>query len=98
MAIKGHAKPYSHTMGEGEFTSILRDLFNEEFDIQWDIDNKEYRFYNIIDWDNNLEARCKNFYDKYKERFEHIIIEYVYFDPITLQEIYFDKTTNGHRW
>lgn len=97
MGIRGSAKPFSDTMGKGEFRSILRYLFDEEFDIQWDNDNKEYKFYGIIDWDNNLEERSKRFYNKHKERFEYIIVEYVYFDPTVSHEIYFDKTMKGYR-
>ena len=97
MGIRGSAKPFSHTMGKGEFRSILRDLFNEEFDIEWDNVNKEYKFYGVIDWDDNLEERSKKFYEKYKECFEYIIIEYVYFDPTASHEIYFDKTMKGYR-
>lgn len=97
MGIRGSAKPYSDTMGEGEFRSILRDLFNQEFDIEWDNDNIEYKFYGVIDRDDNLEERSRKFYEKYKEYFEYIIVEYVYFDPTTSHEIYFDKTMKGYR-
>jgi len=97
MGIRGSAKPYDDTMGKGEFRSVLLYLFDEEFDIQWDNDNKEYEFYGVIDWDSNLEERSKKFYNKHKERFEYIIIEYVYFDPTVSHEIYFDKTMKGFR-
>ena len=97
MGIRGCAKPYSDTMGKGEFRSILQDLFNQDFDIQWNREDKEYKFYGIIDWDSNLEERSKEFYDKYKESLEYLVIEYVYFDPTTLHEIYFDKTMKGYR-
>jgi hypothetical protein len=97
MGIRGSTKPCSHTMGKGEFRSILRDLFNEEFDIEWDNDNREYKFYGVIDWDENLEERCREFYNKYKECLEYIIVEYVYFDPTTSHEIYFDRTMKGYR-
>lgn len=97
MGIRGSIKPFSDTIGKGEFRSILRDLFNEEFDIEWDNDNKEYKFYGVIDWDENLEEISKKFYEKYKQRFEYIIVEYVYFDPTTSHEIYFDKTMKGYR-
>lgn len=95
MGIRGSTKPFSHTMGKGEFRSILRNLFNEEFDIEWDNGNKEYKFYGVIDWDDGLEKRTKKFYEKYRKRFEHIIVEYVYFGPS--REIYFDKTMKGYR-
>ena len=97
MGIRGSAKPFSHTMGKGEFRSILRDLFNEEFDIEWDNNNKEYKFYGVIDWDDDLEERSKKFYEKYRKHFEYIMVEYVYFDPTASHEIYFDKTMKGYR-
>jgi hypothetical protein len=97
MGIRGSIKPFSHNMGKGEFRSILRDLFKEEFDIEWDNGNKEYKFYGVTDWDENLEERSRVFYKKYKNFIEYVIVEYVYFDPTTSHEIYIDKTMKGYR-